>query len=103
LENNFKSTLVEEDLTFVLQESTQLTSLLFKASFQGRKWESGKWNGQFRYKNNCSKGDDSQAEFSLHAEEPARRPGAEIRAEGGKEAVRNLLLFCMLCSIWRRL
>jgi hypothetical protein len=38
LENNFKSTLVEDDLTFALQESTQLTFLLFKASFQGRKF-----------------------------------------------------------------
>jgi hypothetical protein len=37
LENNFKSTLVEEDLTFALQESTQLTFLYFKVSFQGRK------------------------------------------------------------------
>jgi hypothetical protein len=32
LENNFKSTLVQEDLTFALQESTQLTVLLFKIS-----------------------------------------------------------------------
>jgi hypothetical protein len=38
LENNFKSTLVEEDLSFALQESTQLTFLLFKVSFQRRKF-----------------------------------------------------------------
>jgi hypothetical protein len=40
------------------------------------------------------------AEFPLHAEESARLSGAEIRAEGGREAARNLLRFRMWSSIW---
>jgi hypothetical protein len=51
-------------------------------------WESG----------NQWKGDDS-----LQAEESARRSGEEIRAEAGKEAESNQMLFRMESTLWQQL
>jgi hypothetical protein len=68
--------------------------------FTSVEWESREWNGMDCEESNCCKGDDS-AEFPLHAEESARRPAAEIRAEGGNEAPRNRLRFQKGSTLWQ--
>jgi hypothetical protein len=45
LGNNFKSTLAQEDLSFAIPKSTQLTFHVFKTSFQGWKHFKLLWRG----------------------------------------------------------